>query len=867
MRSLFLTLAAGMLPTLAITQPSSNTATPIPDVPLDIIYNYCIECHDELTAKGDLNLDVFDVDWSDAHAREHWTEVYSRIDRGKMPPKEEPQPSTREREQLLTWLDQELTANNPIGGAPMRRLNRREIENSLTTIFPIPGFELPPGFPPDNTIHGFDTVSEALVISASHLEAYRDTATLIADYLFPQPKALPEKKKIGFDTGDFAISYSSASVIDGAMRLASTGALNRNGTWLSRFEAEESGTYQVTVELSSKNPPQGNPPELHLQANNLTAKNPSRSLATFTVQPGKPQIFTADVELYQGETLVFAYKNAPYNHGSKPEYTRFLQELFTKEQALAAAWIKLNEAAPTDGVRGGVPRGGTGWERLKKQIAANPNATVSPEAIEELSKKAGSRNIDTGETIVYKFFEEGPNIGIHSSSIEGPFALIEDDAMREQAQAKKRFFDKYAKGKDFYLDAFFEAYLSKLFRRPATEDEVSQYVTIVQAEQEASYTLDEGLHLAIRTSLLSSNFLYKESGHSTQLEPYELASRLSYFLTSHPPDFKLLAAASAGTLNQPEELLAQTKRFLKDSSRTFATDFTSLWLDTHLLDTIMPDPQLLRYYTDNYRRSLKEEVILNFLEILTKNESLDHFINPDFLYTNPTIGWELYELEQFSAVEKIEEKKRNQAKLKRIEIPHDTRYGGLLAMPAIMLATANGVDTQPIIRGVWMLENIIGRPPPEPPKSVPALSPDLAGATTLKERLAAHMADASCASCHEDIDPVGFVFENFDAVGRWRTEYPTAAKKAEPLPVDATGVLPEGTPLNDVTDLKKWLVTNPEHFANCLAEKLMLYGTGREMNYREKKQLEAIVEKNIENGNRFEDLLIALIQSEIFLSR
>ena len=304
MRSLSLILAAGMLPTLAFTQPTSNTATPIPEAPLDIIYSYCIDCHDELTAKGDLNLDVFDVDWSDAHAREHWTKVYTRIDRDKMPPKEKPQPSTEEKEQLLAWLDRELTTNNPIGGAPMRRLNRREIENSLKSIFPIPSFELPPGFPPDNTSHGFDTVSEALVISASHLEAYRDTATLIADYLFPQPKTLPKKEKIGFDTGDFAISYSSASIVDGAMRLASTGALNRNGTWLSRYEAKESGTYQVTVELSSKNPPKGSPPELHLQANNLTAKNPSRSLATFTVQPGKPQIFTADVELYQAETLV-----------------------------------------------------------------------------------------------------------------------------------------------------------------------------------------------------------------------------------------------------------------------------------------------------------------------------------------------------------------------------------------------------------------------------------------------------------------------------------------------------------------------------------------------------------------------------------
>lgn len=869
MRHFIFILAAGLLPSIVDAKSDATESTPIPDVQLDLIYNYCVECHDELTAKGDLNLDVFEVDWSDAHAREHWTEIFSRIDRGKMPPKEKPQPTEKERAQLLSWLDWELTNNSPVGGGTLRRLNRREIENSLKDLFPIPGFELPPGFPPDNTYHGFDTVSKSLVISASHLEAYRDTATLIADYLFPLPKTLPEKQKINFGLEDFAISYSSAYIVDDAMRLASSGALNRNGTWLSRFEAKESGTYKVTIELSTKNPPVNQPPKLELQANNLTAKKASRSLGTFIVKPGKPQTFTTEVELYAGETLVFTYKNASFNYTSRPKYTEFLREFFSKEQALAAAWIKLDQVKTDPGTRtrGGVPRGGNGWERLKKEVAANPDGKVSPSEIEKLSKKVGNAAVRSGETLVYKFFEEGPNIGLHSASIEGPFALVEDEEMRKQAEAKKRFLEEHFGKKSGNLEAFFTSYLSKLYRRPATEEEVSEYVAIVKREEEAGYRRDEGLHLAVRTSLLSSSFLYKESGDSPELEPYELASRLSYFLTSNPPDSQLLSAAAAGTLIQPGELLTQAQRLIKENSRTFAADFTSLWLDTHLLDTIMPDPRLLSNYTNDYRQSLKEEVIVNFEEILTQNQSLSQFINPDFLYTNPTIGWELYELDKFSAVEKIDEKKRKQAKLTRIEIPRDTRHGGLLGMPAVMLATANGVDTQPIIRGVWMLENIIGRPPPEPPKSVPALSPDLAGATTLKERLAAHMADASCASCHEDIDPVGFVFENFDAVGKWRTKYPSPSKGTKPLPVDATGVLPEGTPLNDVTDLKKWLVENPEHFANCLAEKLMLYGTGREMNYREKKQLKAIVEKNVENGNRFEDLLIALIQSEVFLSR
>ena len=849
-------VAAALLPILASAQP-----TVIPDAQLDVVFKYCIECHDELTAEGDLNLDVFEIDWSEGEALEHWSEVYTRIDRSKMPPRDEPQPSAKEKEQILSWLDQQLIDNSPIGGAPLRRLNRREIFQTLKELFPISGFELPLGFPPDNESHGFDTVSEALVISPSHLEAYRDTATQVADYLFPQPRKLPKKELITFGLDDFAISYSSAFIVDDAMRLASTGILTRNGTWLSRFEARESGTYRVTIDLSTKNPPKDNLPQLHLQANNLTGNSNSRSLGTFIVQPGETQTFTTDVELYRGETLVFAYKNAPLDYSDKAIYTEFLLDLFTENPALAAAWLKLDT-----GDRG-LPRGGTGWDRVKIEMALNPKATSSANDIKKLASKAGRSNVNTGETIVFKYFEEGPNIGVHAATIEGPFTLVEDDALREQAEAQTRFLGKGFAGDDGALNRFFSAYLGKAFRRPATTREVDDYIAIVKEEQKAGYTLNEGLHLAVRTSLLSSNFLYKESGSSQLLPPYELAARLSYFLTSSPPDFKLMSQAKAGTLTELEQLAKETRRLIKEGNKTFAEDFTSQWLDTKLLDTLMPDSSLLKNYNDNYRLSIQEEAIKTFQYILTENQPLTDFISPDYLFTNPTIGWEIYELEQFKPAEKAKPKRGKLGPLKHVSIPKGTRRGGLLGMPAVMLATANGVDTQPVLRGVWMLENIIGRPPPEPPNSVPALSPDLSGANTLRERLNAHMADASCASCHEDIDPVGFVLENFDAVGRWRTEYPAATSKGKGLPVDATGVLPEGTPLKDVTDLKQWLEEHPEYFSNCLAEKLMIYATGRAMNHGEKRLIESIVEENIVRGNRFEDLLIELVQSEVFRAR
>ncbi len=194
-------------------------------------------------------------------------------------------------------------------------------------------------------------------------------------------------------------------------------------------------------------------------------------------------------------------------------------------------------------------------------------------------------------------------------------------------------------------------------------------------------------------------------------------------------------------------------------------------------------------------------------------------------------------------------------------------------MPAVMMATANGVDTQPVHRGVWLLENILGSPPPEPPKAVPALTPDIGGATTPKARLAAHMAEQSCAACHREIDPLGFVLENFDPIGRWRETYPVytdengSSKRTDGSPIDATGTLPTGEHLRDVTDLKKYLADHPTRFARCLSEKLLTYATGRSLNYRERRIVADIVDAAHPNDLKFADLIVDLVNSKVFRTK
>ena len=197
----------------------------------------------------------------------------------------------------------------------------------------------------------------------------------------------------------------------------------------------------------------------------------------------------------------------------------------------------------------------------------------------------------------------------------------------------------------------------------------------------------------------------------------------------------------------------------------------------------------------------------------------------------------------------------------------------MLGHGSILTLSANGVETSPIERGVWVLADLLGTPTPPPPKAVPALTPDTAGASTPKERLAAHMAEESCATCHREIDPLGFVLENFDAIGRWRKTYPKyvddagKSKRLDGAMVDATGTLPNGVELSDVSDLKRWLSENPDPFARCLSEKLMMYATGRDLNHRERALIADIVQEHEQAGYPFADLLVALIDSDVFRTK
>ena len=353
--------------------------------------------------------------------------------------------------------------------------------------------------------------------------------------------------------------------------------------------------------------------------------------------------------------------------------------------------------------------------------------------------------------------------------------------------------------------------------------------------------------------MCSPRFLYirEEAG---LLDQYALATRLSYFLWSSMPDDKLFQLATDGKLREPSVIRAQVERMLTDpKAESFIQNFTAAWLRLDKLGKMPPEKGgPFRFYHDRKMEPmLVAQVTAFFADVLRRNDHITTFIDSEHTFLNATVAYWMYGRSDVPGG-------------RMIKVPvNDPRRGGILTMPAVMTATANGVDTSPIVRGVWLLENILGTPPAPPPPDVEPLSPDLRGAKTIREQLVLHRKSEACASCHRKIDPMGFAFENFDPVGRWRDMYNTRPR----LKIDPATKLDNGEVLSDIVTFKKMLLTREADVARCLTEKMLTYATGRRLEPIDRGEIDRLTAALAKNGNRLRDLVHLVATSEIFLSK
>jgi len=467
----------------------------------------------------------------------------------------------------------------------------------------------------------------------------------------------------------------------------------------------------------------------------------------------------------------------------------------------------------------------------------------------------------------------GPGLHIHWMEVEGPFA--ED----WPSESYRRVFGDVDPKTATLADAekLLRDFLPKAFRRPVADGEERPFVTLVAESLESGTSFEAALRLGLKAVLTSPKCLYFRETTTTAddgtLDDYALASRLSYFLWSSMPDETLYELAGRGELHRPDVLRAQVERMLQHpKSRAFTENFTGQWLNLRDINATTPDKTLYPEFEELLQWSSLRETHLFFNELLREDLSVRNIVDSDFAMLNGRLA-EHYGIPNVTGVD-----------FRRVPLLPEHHRGGVLTQASVLKVTANGSTTSPVLRGVWVLDRILGQPVPPPPPNVPAVEPDIRGANTIRDQLAKHRSTENCSSCHARIDPPGFALENYDVIGGWRENYRVVAERKNwvnnrvgPLAkylaawqyglgpsIESADVLPDGRPFVDIGEFKKLLLSNPEQIARCFTEKLLTYATGQPVGLNDRRVVDQILADTQASDHGVRSLVHAVVASDIF---
>ena len=400
-------------------------------------------------------------------------------------------------------------------------------------------------------------------------------------------------------------------------------------------------------------------------------------------------------------------------------------------------------------------------------------------------------------------------------------------------------------------------FASRAWRRPVTQDELARLLRLVELAEKQGDSFENGVRLAVKAILVSPQFLFRIERDSAAEAPegvralndYELASRLSYFLWSSMPDEELFRLAAAGRLRAPATLRAQVKRMLADpKAAALAENFAGQWLELRNLATVSPDSQAFPEFDEELRESMKKETTLFFDAVAREDRPIHDFLDGRFTFVNERLARH-YGIPGVQGPE-----------FRRVQLDGVTR-SGILTQASVLTVTSYPTRTSPVLRGLWVLENILGVPPPPPPPNVPALEEkDLGKAVSLRQQLERHRADPACGVCHNRMDAIGFGFENYNAIGGWRTHDGS-------FPVDSAGALPGNKSFASSAELKKILLEQKDEFAGAFAEKLLTYALGRGLERYDRTVVSVVARKAAAAGYRFSAMIEEIVLSPPFRKR
>jgi hypothetical protein len=409
-------------------------------------------------------------------------------------------------------------------------------------------------------------------------------------------------------------------------------------------------------------------------------------------------------------------------------------------------------------------------------------------------------------------------------------------------------------------------FLSQAFRRPVSPEQVAPYLALFQTEWDQGANFREAMLAAATAALCAPDFLYLRESPG-RLDAYALASRLSYFLIRSMPDEILSARAADQSLLQPEVLRNETERLLRHpNSVRMIHDFTDSWLNLREIDFTTPDKQLYPEFDGLLQDSMLRETRSYFQELLANNLLVTNFVQSDFAMLNQRLA-EHYGIPGVAG-----------NAIRRVELPAKSHRGGFLTQGAVLKVSANGTNSSPVVRGIYVLERFLGTVPPPPPPGVPAVEPDIRGAKTVRELLTKHRSTETCAGCHQLIDPPGFALEEYDVIGGYRTKFRALIVPGERgaipgtryklgQPVDSAGELTTGERFQNFSEFQNLLVRDPIRLAECFTEKLLTFGTGHAPNQAERAAVAKLVHAPTGSHLRTRDLIHAVVLSDLFRSK
>ncbi len=783
---------------------------------------HCFACHGPDIAKSGLRLDQLASSAKDERTAQTYRNVRDQLHFGVMPPEDSPRPPAEDVLGVLVWLERELTETHRTGvqtSTDLRRLNRREFRNALRDLLCIDTTRLDTVrlLPPDDLVEGLDTIGAALTFEDTRLEAMLAAAER-AVHKALAPRRRPEPRVWRFD-GDFR----QQSALDEVHR-----ALN-DFRYLALYEVtaaeKHEGAYAPLLAFSAGVPFDGIY-ELRIEAEAVDRRSPHAGL--LGTNPDEPLLLG----------IVPGDREAGELHLPQP-FEPLLAEIELADERRPYTVRVFLEAGTTP--RFTFRNGPMDIQNLYGRVVAASTDTRRrlPRGIVERRRAA----LTHGRL---------PHIRIHTVEIEGPFyevwptpaqrTLLGDDWERVESTGE---LDRDTALR--HLARFARA----AYRRVPDEGELARLARVVDASAAAGLTPLDSFAQGLVTVLLSPSFLFLEEPEG-RLPPRSLAARLAAFLWSSIPDAELSRVAADGSLESRPVLAAQCERMLDEArAAAFVESFLDNWIDLRELGRTPPDRRAhYSYYRYELLEAMREETLRFTADLLARNGSVLEFLSAKHSFLDERLARH-YGLELAHPPGQSFE---------RVEL-HDPRRGGLLGQASVLTLTANGIDTSPVVRGVWLLERILGTPAPPPPPGVSLFEPDLRGTLTIRSQLEQHRDVDACRTCHAKIDPFGFAFESFDPVGAWRDRYENGQK------IDTSGELPGGRSFTDVVGLKNHLLELRADFLRNLVTRLTEQATGRLCGARDLSEVQAIVGRALEESDGFRDLVVAVVQSEAFRTK